>query len=106
MSMWARAPLRLVVERSNVVLGVVPFAAGLRQVVPNDGGTRGVAIEIVVLAWDLRAGTVRGPGDFGSRISLAWRTADRASAEFAPPPINANLARRLAQSGGVTTGRS
>jgi hypothetical protein len=98
----ARAPLRLVVERSNVVLGVVPFAAGARRFVPDEGSARGAAIEIVLLAWELRAGTVLGPGDFGSRITLAWRIADTASAEFAPPPINANLARRLAQSGGAT----
>jgi hypothetical protein len=100
----ARAPLRLVVERSNVVLAIVPVTAGLRQVVPNDGGVRGAVIEIVVLAWDLRAGTVRGAGDFGSRLSLAWRAADRASTEFAPPPMNANLARRLSQSGTGASG--
>lgn len=98
----ARAPLRLVVERSNVVLGVVSVAAGVRRFVPDGGTDRGAAIEIVVIAWDLRAGTVLGPGDFGSRITLAWRIADTGSAEFAPPPINANLARRLAQSGGAT----
>ena len=96
-----RPPLRLVVERSNVVIGVVPFALGARRFVPDDGGARGAAIEIVLLAWELRAGTVLGPGDFGSRVTLAWRIADTASAEFAPPPINANLARRLAQSGGT-----
>ena len=98
----ARAPLRLVVERSNVVLGVVPFAVGVRRFVPDEGGARGAAIEIVILAWELRAGTVLGPGDVGSRITLAWRIANTASAEFAPPPINANLARRLAQSGAAS----
>jgi hypothetical protein len=102
----ARPPIRLLIERGGQVLGAVALAAGLRQVVPNDGGVaRGAAIELVVLGWTLRAGTVRGPGDFGSRITLAWRLADRGSNEFAPPPINPNLARRLAQTGGQTTGR-
>jgi hypothetical protein len=98
----ARAPLRLVVERSNVVLGIVPLVAGVRRFVPDEGSTRGAAIELVIIGWDLRAGTVLGPGDFGSRVTLAWRIASSASPEFAPPPINANLARRLAQSGGTT----
>ena len=102
-----RAPVRLVVERGGVVLGTIPLAAGVRRFVPNGGGADGgVAVELLVIGWELRAGTVRGAGDFGSRIALAWRAADHASAEFAPPPINADLARRLAQTGGLTTGRS
>jgi len=87
---------------SNVVLGIVPLVAGVRRFVPDEGSTRGAAIELVIIGWDLRAGTVLGPGDFGSRVTLAWRIASSASPEFAPPPINANLARRLAQSGGTT----
>jgi len=101
----ARPPLRLGIDRNGTVLGTIPLAAGLRQVVPRDGGS-GAAIELVVLGWELRAGTVRGAGDFGSRVTLAWRIADRASAEFTPPPINANLARRLAQMNAETTVRS
>jgi hypothetical protein len=79
-------------------VGAVPLVAGGRRLVPDAGAADGgVAVELVLLAWELRAGTVRGPGEFGSRLALAWRRADRGAAEFSPPPINPGLARRLEQ---------
>jgi hypothetical protein len=65
--------------------------------VPDAGraGT-GIRIELVVLGWQIRAGSLRGPGDFGSRIELAWRIADRAADEFSPPPVSARVLERLA----------
>jgi len=71
----ARPPLRLVVLRGGEVLGSVPLAVGLRRTCP-DSGARPAVVEVTVLDWLLLAGTVRGPGDYGSFLSLAWRAAD------------------------------
>jgi hypothetical protein len=81
-----RAPLRLVVRRGTVVLGSVPLAVGLRRLCGP--------VEIMVTAWHLSAGTVRGSGDYGSYVSLGWRRADTAVDVFGPPPINAFVWRR------------
>ncbi|MEV4822027.1 hypothetical protein [Micromonospora sp. NPDC049274] len=94
-----RVPLRLVVRQGTRILGSVPLAAGLRRVCPDAGpaatnGSTPVAVEVVVLAWLLHAGTVRGSGDYGSTLTLAWRPADRAVDTFGPPPINEFVWRR------------
>ncbi|MEU7754891.1 hypothetical protein [Micromonospora sp. NPDC049171] len=94
-----RVPLRLVVRQGTRILGSVPLAAGLRRVCPDAGpavaaGSTPVTVEVVVLSWLLHAGTVRGSGDYGSSIALAWRRADRAADEFGPPPINEFVWRR------------
>ena len=90
-----RAPLRLVVRRGTEVLGSVPLAAGLRRTCPDAGGDgRGAAVEVAIVAWHLCAGTVRGPGDYGSFVSLAWRVADRAADRFDPAPVHRSVLRR------------
>lgn len=91
-----RAPFRLVVQQSRRTIGVVPLVAGLRWVVPDSGSSNlGGQIELIILEWDIRAGSVRGAGDFGSRLSLAWRRADQAAARFSSPSINPILSQRL-----------
>jgi hypothetical protein len=90
-----RAPLRLVVRRDTQVLGSVPLAAGLRRTCADAGGQDlGAAVEVAVVAWHLCAGTVRGPGDYGSFLSLGWRQADLAVDQFGPPPVHQFLLRR------------
>jgi hypothetical protein len=85
-SLAQRAPLRLVLRRGTTVLGTVPLAAGLRRTIGP--------IEIAVCGWHLCAGTVRGPGDYGSFVALAWRTADGAIDVFGPPPVHRFVLRR------------
>ncbi|MEH1029301.1 hypothetical protein Q3V37_23120 [Micromonospora profundi] len=91
-----RVPLRLVVRQGTRILGSVPLATGLRRVCPDTGPSTGpsTAVELLVLAWLLHAGTVRGSGDYGSTLTLAWRPADRAVDQFGPPPINEFVWRR------------
>ncbi|MFI5924636.1 hypothetical protein ACIA3K_01520 [Micromonospora sp. NPDC051543] len=94
-----RVPLRLVVRQGTRILGSVPLATGLRRVCPDAGtpaaaGGTPVAVEVLVLAWLLHAGTVRGSGDYGSYLTVAWRPADRAVDQFGPPPINEFVWRR------------
>jgi hypothetical protein len=87
----ARPPLRLLLQQGGATVASVPLSAGLRRALP-DGAAR---FELVVLSWDVRAGSVRGPGDFGSRLVLAWRRADLAVTEFSTPPPNPQLVPRL-----------
>ena len=92
----ARAPVRMLMRVAGTTVGSIPLVAGLRRTVPDSGETdRGVQIELVILSWDRRAGSLRGRGDFGSRISLAWRRADEAVEQYSTPIVNPHLVPRL-----------
>jgi hypothetical protein len=91
-----RVPARLVLQDAREVLASVPLVAHRRLWLPDSGGSdHGVRIELVVLGWDIRAGSLRGPGDVGSWIEIAWRIADRASAEFSAPRVSPDVLERL-----------
>ena len=90
---FRRAPVRLVVQRAGTTLGCLPAVAGLHCLVTDDAGS--ARLEFVVVAWDIRAGSLRGPGDFGSFVTLAWREADRAVDHFSDPPPHPLLVPRL-----------
>jgi hypothetical protein len=91
------APARLFLRLVGRTIASIPFVVGMRQTLPRSGqADRGVRIELVLLSWDLRAGNLRGPGDYGSKLSLAWRPADRAVEHFSTAPINPKLIPRLA----------
>ena len=89
-----RAAPRIVVQRSGTTVASLPLVARARRSVP-DSGEEGELLELAVLGWEIHAGTLIGPGDFGSRVELAWRRADRSATTFAPPPTNPQLLRRL-----------
>jgi len=91
-----RAPARLLLRIAGSVVSSMPLAAGLRRTLPDGGDTvSGVRVSVVVLSWDIRAGSLRGPGDFGSRIALATRRADQAGDTFETPRIHPHLVARL-----------
>jgi hypothetical protein len=91
-----RPPACLVALRGREVLGVVPLVAGVLRRLPDAGAPgRGVTLEVVVLGWDLRAGSLCGPGDVGTRLALAWRPVGAGAAAFAPPATNPHVAARL-----------
>jgi hypothetical protein len=91
----ARPPFRLLVRRlDGVLIGAVPLVARSPAALPLAADDGGPAIELVVLRWDIRAGNLRGPGDVGGRIAVAWRRTDRAPDRFAPPPIHPAVAAR------------
>jgi hypothetical protein len=92
----ARPPLRLLLLVRSAPVAAVPLVAGLRRVLPDDGGAAGVRIELEIVAWEVRAGTLRSAGDFGSFVELAWRRADSAAQRFEPPALNPMLLRRMA----------
>jgi hypothetical protein len=89
-----RAPARLFLRSGTDLLAVVPLVAGRRWLLPDGGDPDGVRIELAVLSWRIHAGTLRGTGDFGSRLELAWRPATRAADTFSPPPISARVLAR------------
>jgi hypothetical protein len=90
-----RALVRLFVLEGDRVRGSLPLIAGRRLLVGDDGLPPGVRLELVVLAWDVRAGSLRGPGDVGSRLALAWR-ARRTTDAFDPPPVHPHVRARQA----------
>jgi hypothetical protein len=92
----ARPPLRLLLLVRSAPVAAVPLVAGLRRVVPDDGGAAGVRVELEIVGWEVRAGTLRSAGDFGSFVDLAWRRADAAAERFEPPALNPMLVRRMA----------
>jgi hypothetical protein len=90
-----RAAPRLFVLLRGTLVASAPLVAGSRRSLPDDGGAQGQLVELAILGWDIRAGTLRSPGAFGSRLELAWRRSDGAAASFEPPAINPQLRRRL-----------
>lgn len=93
----AAPPLRLVLRRGGQRLGIAPLVAGQTLWLPRAG--TGAVIRFMVLEWELRAGTLKGAGDVGSRIRLAWAHAGRAPNGFELPAVPRVLARRLPDEG-------
>jgi hypothetical protein len=89
---------RLLVLRSGTPVAWLPLVAGARRSLPDDG-EQGATVELAVGSWDVRAGSMRGPGAFGSQLGLGWRRADRGSATFAPPPLAPQVSQRLEAEG-------
>jgi hypothetical protein len=89
------APRALVLLRDSVVASL-PLVAGSRRRGPDDGGDGGEIVELAILDWELRAGTLRGAGAFGSRLDVAFRRSDSGSARFATPATHPHLADRRA----------
>lgn len=91
----AEFPVRFLVRRGGTRAAAVRPVLGTAQRYPRIGGAdRGVAIEIIVLSWDIRAGTLRGAGDFGSRVAVAWRRVDRADDLFSEPVVHPGVVGR------------
>ncbi len=93
----SRVPLLLRLRVAGVPAAVGPVVVGRRGFLPEGDhpDADGVRVEVVVLDWAIYAGTVRGAGDYGSTIKLAWRRADQAVATFSTPPVNPYVIDRL-----------
>lgn len=85
-------PLTLQVQRAGVRVAVLPLLLGMTQIAPR-GDASFAALELIVLDWALYAGNLRGRGDFGSRLTLAWRVLGAAD-QFEPPPLHPEVAAR------------
>jgi hypothetical protein len=83
----AQAPVTALFQVANQTVAAAPFKAGARLILPSSGQAP-AAIELVLLDWAIYAGTLRGAGDFGSFVSLAWRNADAGVDQFSAPPLN------------------
>jgi hypothetical protein len=96
---------RLFIIRDDAVLGALPLVLGLRARVPDDGvGESGVQLELIVMSWEIRAGSMRGPGDFGARFSFAWRRLMPAPDLFTTAPVHPRVRARgaLTTAGGLS----
>jgi hypothetical protein len=87
-----RTAVRLILVRGTDVVGTLPLVAGRRARLADDKGT---LLELIVLGWEIRAGTVKGPGDFGSSIRLAWRDSSAGVDRFLAPPVSPTILSRL-----------
>jgi hypothetical protein len=91
-----RAPARLLVRRGRDVLAAVPLVAGLWRVLP-DGDADQSIVELYIVGFRLAAGTLRGAGDYGSFVEVAWRRVGRGTPAFTPPPIDRRVAERVGE---------
>lgn len=76
------APARLVVLRAGALAGAIALSANAQAVIPEASPVPGTRIAVVIRGWDVRAGSLRGPGDVGSFISVAWRRVDQGAVLF------------------------
>jgi len=81
-----------VAGRSTVTAAVV---ANRVLAVPSAAEVLDVRYEVCCLAWSITAGALRGAGNHGATIEIAWRRADRAVGEFSTPPLPPTLVPRL-----------
>jgi hypothetical protein len=86
-----RAPAALVVQRGRRVLATLPLALVGHRVTDSAGG---FALDLVTLGWEIRAGSLRGGGDFGSFVSVAWKRVDGGAMRFESPRIHPRVAAR------------
>lgn len=87
-----RAPVRLILLRDTELVGTLPLVAGRRARLASASGA---LVELIVIGWEIRAGTVKGPGDFGSSIRIAWRDSSVGVDRFLPPPVSPTILSRL-----------
>lgn len=91
-----RTPARIIVRRGGTITASIPLTVGLRRTIPEgDQEVPGSQIELMILGWEIRAGSLRGPGDYGSWISLAWRRIEQGAVYFTPPAPHLYVIPRL-----------
>jgi hypothetical protein len=100
-----RPPLRLLLRRSRATLAAIPLATELRRVTPDGGGAQS-SVDLLIVGWLIHAGCVRGPGNYGSFLEIAWRRVERGESEFSLPPVDPHVAARTPDLAKSTTGIS
>jgi hypothetical protein len=83
-------PLVLLYRRNGTIAGTAPVVQGRHSPLPPATP----AVDLLVLDWEIRAGNVRGPGDFGSYLRLAWRAIPRGTDRFSPAPLHPQVVTR------------
>ncbi|MFT8245004.1 hypothetical protein [Roseomonas sp. BN140053] len=89
----ARPAPRLRVQQDGETVATLPLAAGLLAELPGRDG--GFGLRLFLRGWALHAGTLLGPGDFGSVLRLAAARADLAADSYEPVPPSPALIARL-----------
>jgi hypothetical protein len=92
-----RVPLRVLLLSGGAIAASMALRVGRLALLPDHGGAdQGTLVETIVLGWQVFAGSLRGSGDVGSSIDLAFRRADVGAKTFSPPAINPRVAQRRA----------
>jgi hypothetical protein len=77
---------RLRFQLDGATVCVVPLVTGQPfRITRPDGGT---PLDAMVTDWQLHAGDMRGPGNYGSFVTLAAAIADKAAQSFGPVPVS------------------
>lgn len=87
-------PFRLLLREGARLMGVVPLVLGPARFV-GESAQAPPRIRLVLLDWRIHAGSLRGPGDLGSFVTLAWRRVGAGSREFTAPIARIAVRRRL-----------
>lgn len=90
-----RSPARIIVRQNRTNIASIPLSLGLQPIINNNSSVEGITIELIILGWEIRAGSLRGVGDFGSQINFAWRRADQAVERYSTPAVNPYLIKRI-----------
>jgi hypothetical protein len=78
-------PMRLLARVNGRLVSATALVAAQPHVFDLPSETR--RFEFIVLSWDIRAGSLRDEGDYGSNIRLVWRWIDQAVSQYSTPPI-------------------
>lgn len=89
-------PFRLVIRRdAGRMAGVTPLVLGPVRFV-GATGTEPPGVRLRITGWCIHAGSLVGPGDFGSYLSFDWKAVGMASDRFEAPTARPAVLRRLA----------
>lgn len=90
----ARSPARLLVRSGEAIVASVPLIAGsMRNFAKGEGNAH--MLELMIVGWEIRAGTMRGGGGQGAYLEFAWRTGGPPPTFDTPSPDPRVLARSL-----------
>lgn len=86
-------PVRLLMRLGRRRLGTIPLVPGPICVIR---AKRSKYLSIKLRDWKVHVGTVRGAGDYGSFIELAWRLSNDRPTDFEAPQASHGVLKRLA----------
>ncbi|WP_157813730.1 hypothetical protein [Sinorhizobium meliloti] len=88
------SPFRLLLRTTGGLIGVTPLVLGPARFICVTGATP-PGLRLRITGWRIHAGSLVGPGDFGSYVALDWRPWGAAAEHFEAPTARPAVLRRL-----------